>query len=130
MTGAADETAAPVAWDPDEYIRYDRANDRTVVDRALIDDIAANGRIMWEQDSTRLVAQLGGYFALSQVGRDDLASHLGFVDDDVIKSVNGIDLKDRNDYAAAIVQLRYTEHLTVVVERPGMGTVQVRLMIE
>lgn len=110
------------AWNPDDFIRFDRATGEYVIDRTLVDDIAQDGRILWAKDDTRLVALSGGYFELQSISRDDLAQHLGLRSGDVIKSANGIDLKINDDYALAIVQLFNASQISVGIERPGVGS--------
>lgn len=115
-------------WDPDDYVRFNRATGRVEVDAALIDDIASNGYVLISEDSARLEATAGDYYKLVSVARDDLAYHLGLRDEDVITSANGIHLKDLDDYAQAIVQLRNVSLLTLVIKR-GLTTVTIEIDI-
>ncbi len=117
-------------WNPDDYVYFDRATHETVVDRDLIDLIAADGAVLMRKDRTRLVLQPAGYYVLQTVGPDDLAYHLGLRTGDKIKSVNGIKLQKLADYIDAITALANATALSITYERPGAGEVTVDFRID
>lgn len=120
--------ASQPSWAPDDFIWYDRDAGTTVVARELIDIIAADGGIIAVNDSTSMVPLEGGHFRLDSVGRDDLAYHLGFMEGDIIRSANGIDLSSAADYMLAIGALAAKPKLSIVVTRAGAAkTILIRI---
>ncbi len=106
-------------WDPDSYVAYNRSTEHYEVDQTLIDDIAADGAVLFVQDRARLVEDGTDYFTLESVASDDLAYHLGFRNGDTVLTVNGISLKAWPDYVDAIASEREKTYFVVVVSRNG-----------
>jgi type II secretory pathway component PulC len=61
----------------------------------------------------------GGYYRLVHIGQDDLARHLGFVEGDEIRNINGHNLLLPQDYEDALVDLRDDTAFTVILVRSG-----------
>lgn len=107
------------SWDPDSLVAYNRSTRRYEVDQQLVDDLELD-RTLLNCDSARAEIQSGGYYQLYNVGRDDLAFHLGLRNGDIIKKVNGIALVTPDDYMNAYASLNGTTTSFVLsVERHG-----------
>jgi hypothetical protein len=106
-------------WDPDSYVNYNRATRRFEVDRVLLNDLLASPLQMTECDTTRSQIRSGGFFELIHVAPDDLATHLGLIEHDTLKSINGYTLRLPSDYEAAYAALATGTLYTLIVERAG-----------
>ena len=107
------------SWDPDALVAYNRSSRKYEVDQQLLDDLEVD-RTLLDCDSARAKILSGGYYELYRVGRDDLSSHLGLRTGDVIKSVNGYDLRNESDYLAAYAALDgTTTDFELVIDRGG-----------
>jgi hypothetical protein len=106
-------------WDPDSYVAYNRATNRYEIDQVLVNDLNTNPFPLTDCDDARAQLVSGGYYELVHIGRDDLARHLGFVEHDVIRSINGYDLRLPQDYDNAMTDLRDDTSFTVVITRSG-----------
>lgn len=121
--GAAETGSAYPDWEPGRHVRRDGVPDAYVVDKVLLEDIAADSSVLLKEDHARLYALPGGFFELRNIASNDLAHHLGFRNGDVVKSAGGVALRKTGDYIKAIVALGTTSHVTVVVQREGRSKV-------
>ena len=130
---AADETGEDgepySGWDPDAYVYFDGTNNEYVVDRDLIDQLARDGRVLFEVDSARLVKDSSGYFYITGIAQDDLANQLGLKDGDMLKAVNGIDLDGEDAYAEAIVENADADEFTLLIVR-GTSSVNIAIVVQ
>jgi hypothetical protein len=121
-------TEGDATWDPDSFVFYRTSTQTYEIDVELIDDIRANGALLFIQDTARLVEQTSGYYKLKTVSTSDLAYHLGLRTNDVIKKVNGLDLVDWDDYVEKIAMLGGGTQFTLTVQR-GANTITLKYKI-
>jgi hypothetical protein len=121
--GHADESGDPPGqcqdWDPDGLVSFNRRTRAFEVDQQLIDDLEQKPSLL-SCDGSKSVLQSGGFFMLRGLGRDDLASHLGLRDGDIVKSLNGLELRFPDDYFAVFGTLADATSFTLVVNRRGV----------
>lgn len=106
-------------WDPDSHVTYNRITHKYEIDQVLVDDLNTNPLPLLDCDTTRSQMVSGGYYEFVHVGRDDLATHLGFVEHDAIHSINGHNLLLPDDYEDALTDLRDDTSFTVTFVRNG-----------
>lgn len=107
------------SWNPGAYVDVDPQTGHITVDGNLLDEIARDGYVLFAKDSARLERRGQGYFKLTDVAQGDLAHLLGFRSGEVIISVNGNQLVEAEDYAAAIVSEHQATQLLILSHRDG-----------
>ncbi len=125
-SGASGDSGDPPGqcedWDPDGLVAFNRKTRAYEVDQQLIDDLQQKPTLL-SCDGSKSVLQSGGFYMLEGLGRDDLASHLGLRDRDIIKSLNGWDLRYPDDYFSAFAALADQTSFTLTVDRDGVDVV-------
>lgn len=116
------------SWDPDSYVAFNRTTGKYEIEEQLRTDLNANPLPLTECDSARMKMVSGGYYEFYNVGRDDLAVHLGFQEGDILKNVNGYDLVVPEDYLDALDALKSADEFEATVTRRG-ATVTLRYMV-
>jgi hypothetical protein len=117
-------TAKCTSWNPNRQVHptSTRANEWNV-ERDFIKALIADPSQLVGCDDAR-VEPFRGFYRVTAVDSDDLLGRLGFMNDDVIQSINGYSTSGPSDVALAFFNLwPSTRVFTVSVHRPGVGVV-------